>query len=162
MFEEQFMKLVEQYKGFEIVHAYRDDIDHFIGGKNDHFWYVSTKKGKVREAYVAFFKDGEFTDQHITGDGDKRKVKDEKAGTTIEMIAAKAYLCQDENWVKDRKGTLIEDDHPHIHFVKGFGDKALDVSKEFGVTMGYNDLDDTTGAFHMRDLSTGDKVEIFS
>ena len=33
MFEEEFMKLVQQYQGFEIVHAYRDDVDHYLGGK---------------------------------------------------------------------------------------------------------------------------------
>ena len=161
MFEEEFMKLVQQYQGFEIVHAYRDDVDHYLGGKNDHYWYVIMKNGKIRESYAAFFKDGIWKDQYITGEGSKRKVKEADSGITIKKIAAEAYLAQDENWVKDKKGTLIEEEQPRIHYVKGFGDKALDVSKQYGVSIAFNDLDDNAGAFHVRFINTGDEVNIF-
>ena len=161
MFEEQFMKLVEQYQGFEIVHAYRDDVDHFLGGRNDRYWYVIMKNNKTKEAYVAFYKDGVWKDQYVKGEGSKKKVKEAEPGTTIKMIAAEAYIAQDEKWVKDKNGTVIEEDNPRIHYVKGFGDKALDVSKLYGVSIAFNDLDDTAGAFHLRDITIGDKVEIF-
>ena len=161
MNEEKFMTLVKDNKGFEVVYAYRDDVDHFLGGKNDHYWYVISKNGKVKEAYTSFYNDGEWKDHYIKGDGIKRKITEAKSGTTIDMIVAKAYLAHEESWVKDKKGTLIEADHPYIHYVKGFGDKALDVSKEYGVNIGYNDLEDTPAGFHLRDLTVGDKVEIF-
>ena len=35
MFEERFMKLVEENDGFEFYQAYRDDVDHVLGGKGD-------------------------------------------------------------------------------------------------------------------------------
>lgn len=158
---EKFMKLVEDNKGFEIVHAYRDDIDHWIGGKKDQYWYFITRNNRIKEGYAAIYKDGKWKDQLIKGEGKNRKVKDIEAGTTIKMIIAAAYLAQEENWVKDKKGTLIETDNPYYHYVKGFGDKALDVSKEYGVSIGYNDLENVEKSFHLRDLTTGDKVEVF-
>lgn len=161
MFEEEFMKLVQQYQGFEIVHAYRDDIDHYLGGKNDHYWYVIMTKNKIKEAYAAFYKDGVWKDQYITGEGSKKKVKEAESGITIKKIAEEAYKAQDEKWVKDKNGTLIEDEHPRIHYVKGFGDKALDVSKQYGVSIAFNDLDDNAVAFHERYLNVGNEVEIF-
>ena len=161
MFEEEFMKLVQQYQGFEIVHAYRDDIDHYLGGKNDHYWYVIMKKNKIKEAYAAFYKDGVWKDQYITGEGSKKKVKEAESGITIKKIAEEAYKAQDEKWVKDKNGTLIEDEHPRIHYVKGIGDKALDVSKQYGVSIAFNDLDDNAAAFHERYLNVGNEVEIF-
>ena len=161
MLEDKFIKLVQDNQGFEVVHAYRDDVDHFIGGKKDHYWYLISKNGKTKEAYVAIYKDGKWKDQYVKGDKDKRKVKDIKEGTTISKITEKVYQCQDENWVKDRKGSLMETDHPYLHYVKGFGEKALDVSQEYGVNIGYNDLEDVALSYHLRDLSTGEKVEIF-
>ena len=42
----------------------------------------------------------------------------------------------------------------------GFGDKALDVSVPYGVTIGYNDIKDADTAFHLRFLYTGSEVEL--
>ena len=41
------------------------------------------------------------------------------------------------------------------------GDKALDVSKQYGVSIAFNDLDDNAGAFHVCFINTGDEVNIF-
>ena len=158
---DRFFKLVEDNKGFEIVHAYRDDIDHYIGGKNDHYWYCITSNGRIKEGYAAIYRDGKWRDQYIKGEGKNRKVKDIESGTTIDRICSAAFLAQEESWVKDKKGSLIETDHPYYHFVKGFGDKALDVSKDYGVTIGYNDLENNEWSFHLRDLNTSDDAEIF-
>ena len=82
------------------------------------------------------------------------------SGSTIRRIAGKAYLAQDEPWVKDRKPRLIEDAHPHYHYVYGFGDKAADVSEKYGVTIGFSDLSDVPAGFRLRFLYTGADVEI--
>lgn len=52
MSEEKFIKLVEENGGFEFYQAYRDDVDHVLGGKGDTYWYVIMKKGKAKESYI--------------------------------------------------------------------------------------------------------------
>ena len=66
---------------------------------------------------------------------------------------------QDEPWVKDRKPRLIEDAHPHYHYVYGMGDKALDVSEAYGVSIAYSDIKDLSSGYHLRYLYTGEEVE---
>ena len=79
---------------------------------------------------------------------------------TIKKIAEKAYWMQNETWVTRRTPKPIEDAHPHYHYVYGFGDKGLDVSVQYGVTIAYNDLKDEKAAFHLRYLYTGSDVEL--
>ena len=87
------------------------------------------------------------------------KVEKMPAGSTILRIEERAYFMQDEEWVRDRKPRLIEDSHPHYHYVYGMGDKALDVSEAYGVSIGYSDLKDLQAGFHLRYLYTGEEVE---
>ena len=67
---------------------------------------------------------------------------------------------QDQAWVQKRKPSVIQDSHPHFHYVYGFGDKALDVSEQYGVTIAYSDIKDVAAGFHLRYLWTGDDVEV--
>lgn len=67
---------------------------------------------------------------------------------------------QDEDWVRKRDPRLIEDTHPHYHYVYGIGDKALDVSAAYGVSIAYSDLKDPSAGFHLRYLYTGKDVEL--
>lgn len=82
------------------------------------------------------------------------------SGSTIKRIAEKAYLMQDENWVTRRTPKPIEDAHPHYHYVYGFGDKGLDVSVQYGVTIAYSDIKDLDASFHLRFLYTGNDVDL--
>ena len=82
------------------------------------------------------------------------------AESTIKRIEERAYFMQDAEWVAGRAPRLIEDSHPHYHYVYGMGDKALDVSESYGVSIGYNDIADPDSAFHLRDLYTGEGVEL--
>ena len=52
VFEERFIKLVEDNGGFEYYQAYRNDVDLILGGKGDTYWYVVMKKGKLTESYI--------------------------------------------------------------------------------------------------------------
>lgn len=160
MFEERFMKLVEEYDGFEYYQAYRDDVDHILGGKGDTYWYLIMKKGKVRESYIGKNTGGTWEDICIKGSGAAKKTKAMPCGSTIEKIAEKAYLMQDETWVTRRTPKPIEDEHPRYHYVYGFGDKGLDVSVQYGVTIAYNDIKDADASFHLRFLYTGSDVEL--
>ena len=158
--EERFMKLVEEQKGFEFYQAYRDDVDHVLGGRGNTFWYAVAKKGKPVEISVAVWQNGVWNDRCIKGKGAKKTTKELPAGTVIRRIAEKAYLMQEEKWVKGRKPRLIEDAHPHFHYVYGFGDRAVDVSEKYGVTTAYSDIKDPEAGFHLRYLYTGAEVEL--
>ena len=65
-----------------------------------------------------------------------------------------------ETWVTRRTPNPIEDAHPHYHYVYGFGDKALDVSVKYGVTIAFSDIKDVEAGFHLRYLYTGNDVEL--
>ncbi len=159
MSEKRFMELVEKNRGFEFYQAYRDDVDHIIGGRGNTFWYVVSKKGKVTESWIATCRDGVWTDCCVRGSGAKKTSKALPAGSTIRRIAEKAYWMQEEKWVAGRKPRLVEDAHPHFHYVYGFGDKALDVSQQFGVSIAFSDIGDPSAGFHLRYLYTGADVE---
>ena len=154
-----FLQLIEKYDGFELVHAYRDDEDHYLGGKGNTVWYIVMKNGKQTEARIGTLENGNWSDRLVKGSGKKRSEKDAPAGSTIKRIAEKAYLAQGEEWVTGRKPRLIEDAHPHYHYTNGFGDKALDVSESYGVTIRYSDIHDLAAGFHERDVCVGENVE---
>ncbi|MCR5733668.1 MAG: hypothetical protein K6G22_03580 [Lachnospiraceae bacterium] len=156
MSAERFIKLVQENGGFEYYQAYGDDIDHILGGKGDTFWYTVLKKNKVVESYIGKQKGDTWEDSYVKG----VKTKSMPAGSTIERIAEKAYLMQEESWVKGRNPKLIEDSHPHYHYVYGFGDKGLDVSAQYGVTIAFSDIKDPSAGFHLRYLYTGEEVEL--
>ena len=160
MSAERFINLVEDYQGFEFYQAYRDDVDHILGGKDNVFWYIIMKKGKITESCIGKCENGVWTDSCTKGSGARKKTKQMPPGSTIARIAEKAYLMQEEKWVKDRKPRLIEDAHPHYHYVYGIGDKGLDVSEKYGVTIAYSDIKDLSAGFHLRYLYTGSEVEL--
>ena len=160
MSEERFIKLVEENDGFEFCQAYRDDVDHLLGGKDGTYWYVVMKKGKVAETCIGKRNGGAWEDVCIKGSGANKKTKTLPAGSTIKRIAEKAYLMQDETWVTRRTPKPIEDAHPRYHYTYGFGDKGLDVSVQYGVTIAYSDLEDADAGFHLRYLYTGNDVDL--
>ena len=155
----RFIELVEKENGFEFYQAFRDEVDWVIGGKDDTYWFTVLNDQSVKETYIGKIKDGIWTDCRVKGKR-KRNVKEMPAGSTIKRIEDRAFFMQDEKWVTDRKPRLVEDAHPHFHYVYGIGDKALDVSQAYGVSIAYSDLKDPSAGFHLRYLYTGEDVEI--
>ena len=145
----RFIELVEKEKGFEFYQAFRDEIDWVIGGKDETFWFTVLEDQSVKETFIGKFKDDVWTDCRIKGKGKKKTVKEMPSGSTIKRIEERAYFMQDETWVTDRKPRLIEDAHPHYHYVYGMGDKALDVSEAYGVSIAYSDIADPSAGFHI-------------
>ena len=154
----RFLELVQQEKGFEFYQAFRDEVDWIIGGKEDTCWFVIMKDQSVKEMYIGTQKDGVWTDRMIKGKGKKKTITEMPSESTIRRVEERAYFMQDADWVSGRKPKLVEDSHPHYHYVYGFGDKALDVSEAYGVSIGYNDLKEPSDAFHLRYLYTGEAV----
>ena len=159
MADYRFVELVKKEKGFEFYQAFRDEVDWVIGGRGDTYWLVVLQDQSVRETYIGTLKDGVWTDRRIKGKGKRKTVKEMPSGSTIKRIEERAYYMQDAEWVRDRKPKLVEDAHPHYHYVYGFGDKALDVLKDYGVSIAYSDLKDPSAGFHLRYLYTGEEVE---
>ena len=155
----RFMELAERENGFEFCQAFRDELDWMIGGKDGTFWFTVMKDQSVKETFVGKLEDGVWTDCRIRGKGKRRTVKEMPSGSTMRRIEERAYFMQDAEWVADRQPRLIEDSHPHFHYVYGFGDKALDVSEAYGVSIGYSDLSDPDAGFRLRFLYAGDDVE---
>ena len=156
----RFLELVEKEKGFEFYQAFRDEVDWVIGGKNNTCWFMILKDQSVKETYIGRLEDGVWVDHRIKGKGKKKNVKEMPAGSTIKRIEERAYFMQDAEWVRDRKPRLVEDAHPHYHYVYGMGDKALDIIEAYGVSIAYSDLKDPSAGFHLRYLYTGDEVDI--
>ena len=156
----RFMELVEREDGFEFYQAFRDEVDWVIGGKDDTVWFVVMEDQSVKETYIGTLRDGVWTDRRIKGKGKRRKTKEMPAGSTLKRVEERAYFMQDAEWVTDRIPRLIEDAHPHYHYVYGIGDKALDVSEAYGVSIAYSDLKDPEAGYHLRYLYTGEEVEI--
>ena len=73
VFEERFVKLVEDNGGFEYYQAYRGDVDLILGGKGNTFWYVVMKKGKVTESYIGKNAGGVWEDVYVKGSGATQK-----------------------------------------------------------------------------------------
>ena len=155
----RFTELVEKEQGFEFYQAFRDEVDWIIGGKDGCYWFSIMKDGSIKETYIGKLKDGVWTDCRIKGKGKKKTVKEMPAGSTIRRIEERAYFMQDQDWVSGRKPRLIEDVHPHYHYVYGLGDKALDVSAAYGVSIAYSDLKDVPAGYRLRYLYTGKDVE---
>ena len=155
----RFIELVEKEKGFEFYQAFREEIDWVMGGRDDTFWFMILQDQSVKETYIGKLKDGAWTDCMVKGKGKKRSVKEMPAGSTIRRIEERAYFMQEEDWVRDRKPRLVEDSHPHYHYVYGMGDRALDVSAAYGVSIAYSDLKDPSAGYHLRYLYTGKEVE---
>ena len=155
----RFLELVEKEKGFEFYQAFRDEVDWIIGGRGDTCWFAVMQDQSVKEIWIGTLKDGFWTDRKIKGKGKKKTVTDLPAGSTIKRVEERAYFMQEEEWVKDRKPRVIEDSHPHYHYTYGIGDKALDVSEAYGVSIAYSDLKDPAAGFHLRYLYTGHDVE---
>ena len=155
----RFLELVKNEKGFEFYQAFRDEVDWIIGGKDNRVWFTVMKEQSVKETCIGTLKDGVWSDQKITGRGKRKSVKEMPAGSTIRRVEERAYFMQDAEWVTGRKPRLVEDAHPHYHYVYGIGDKALDVSAAYGISIAYSDLKDLAAGFHLRYLYTGDEVE---
>lgn len=159
MEDSRFIELVEREKGFEFCQAFRDEVDWIIGGKDGTYWFTFMQDQSVRETYIGKLTDGTWTDCRIKGKGKKKSVTEIPAGSTIRRIEERAFFMQDEDWVRGRDRRLIEDTHPHYHYVYGIGDRALDVSAAYGVSIAYSDLKDPSAGFHLRHLYTGKEVE---
>ena len=158
MEENRFMDLVNEYKGFELVIGYRDDIDHYIGGLGNKYWYEIID-GKKEEYYIGTYNDGVWEDEYYKAKNNKIvSCKKVDSKTTINKITEKAFFYQDK--IGTKKPIKIEkEEDTYLHYVYGFGEKAWEVSEKYGVTTFYSDINKVEDGYHLRDILTGSDVD---
>ena len=158
MYKDAFMKLVNDNDGFEFVIGYRDDLDYYIGGKDNKYWFLRIK-GKDSDYYVGTFENGKWTDKHYVAKSKKiiesNTVEPE---TTINKIVERAYYFQDK--IGNKKPIEVDKEYDvFLHYVYGFGEKAWEVSKKYGVTVMFSDINHVEDGYHLRDYYLGSDVE---
>ena len=158
MNRESFMNLVKENDGFEFVIGFRDFVDHRIGGQDNKYWYYIDYNGKKAEYYVGTYEDGLWKDVFYKKKGNKFESKTVDSETTIKMIVDRAYFYQDK--IAGKKPQEVEK-HGFMcnHYMFGFGDKAVEIVKDYGVTVDFNDISDNDSAYHLRDILLGKDVE---
>ena len=158
MNEESFMNLVNENNGFEFIIGFKDFIDHDIGGQGNKYWYYIDYNKKKAEYYVGTYDNGSWTDKFYTKKGSKLESKTVDSGTTIKMIVDRAYFYQDRT--AGRKPQEVEKSgFVCNHYMFGFGDKAVETLKDYGVTVAFNDIKDNDSAYTLRDVLLGKDVE---
>lgn len=158
MDREAFMKLVNENDGFEFIIGYKDDLDYYIGGKGNKYWFQWIK-GKNSEYYIGTYENGVWTDKHYVAKNrtivDSSTVEPE---TTINKIVERAYYYQDK--IGTKKPTEIDKEYDiFLHYVYGFGEKAWEVSKKYGVTVTFSDINNVDEGYHLRDFNIGADVD---
>ena len=145
MDSDSFMKLVADNDGFEFVIGFRDDVDHYIGGKGNKYWYL-VQKGGNQDYYVGTYDT-------------IKKSESVASGTTIKKIVERAYFYQEKTIGK--KGTEVEKegDESYINYSFGFGEKAVQVNKKYGVSTYFSDINNVADGYHLRDIMTGKDVD---
>ena len=158
MKETDFLKLIEETHGIQVTLGFRDDVDHFIGGKGNKLWYF-VKKKSTEDYYVCTRSGGSTTDVHFTR---KRKILSSEpapSGKTMELILSELAVGQEEIELSGRKPTAVKVyEHPCSHYSFSFGERAYKISDEYGFTVEYFNLNDEPAGFRLRDISTGGKV----
>ncbi len=158
MNREDFMNLVKENDGFEFVIGYKDFVDHYIGGKGNKYWYLINYDGKKQEYYVGTYENGSWTDKFYKKKGKKLESKTVKSETTIEKIIERAYFYQ-EKTVGKKPQEVGKHGFICNHYMFGFGEKAVETLKEYGITVDFNDINDNDSAYHLRDIFLGEDVE---
>lgn len=154
---EAFLDLIAKYGGFEMVLGFREDTDHFLGGKGNAVWYC-TVKGNARDCYIGDLRDGVWTDRHIVY---KRAVTEKAAapGTALKMITERAYFRQAEISASGRRPVSVTlCGHDADHYVYDFGARAYEILREFGVTAAYSNIDDEQAGYRLRNIVLGPNV----
>lgn len=159
--EKSFLKLVSEYNGFEFVLGFREDEDHFIGGTGNTVWY-HIQKGNSVDCMLAEKKGEVWTDVHIVKNGKKEAKKEAaESGSTLERIQQRAFFKQEEIEQDGRKPVITEiSGYRNRHYAFSFGARAYDILDEYGITVGYSNIDDEQAGYRLRNLHQGDSVTI--
>ena len=153
---ESFMNLVNEQNGFEFVIGFKNE-EHYIGGTGNKYWYL-VDTGRKKEYYIGTYEDGVWSDKFYVDKKDGLESSTVESGTTINKIVERAYFYQERTVGRKPQETEMGGFKCN-HYCFGFGDKAVQVVQDYGVTVGFNDIKDNDGAYRLRDISTGKQVD---
>ena len=153
---ESFMNLVNENGGFEFVIGFKNE-EHYIGGTGNKYWYL-VDTGRKKEYYIGTYEDGVWSDKFYVDKKDSLESSTVESGTTINKIVERAYFYQERTVGRKPQETEMGGFKCN-HYCFGFGDKAVQVVQDYGVTVGFNDIKDNDGAYRLRDISTGKQVD---
>lgn len=158
--EKDFRALVEAKQGFEMVLGYQDYVDHCIGGKGNKLWYFINSK-KKKECWMAEYDGITSKETHIVVRKGTPTVKQLEPGTTLKLVNERAFYYQDEFDPASRTPSMVDlNGYPVKHYSFAFGALAVDISEEYGVTLGFSDIEKEEEGYRVRDLLIGSSVEI--
>ena len=156
--ENLFLKLIDEYKGFEVTLGFRGDVDHFLGGSGNKIWYL-VHKGSDEDYCLCTLDGDEKKDVHYTNNKQGLSGKAAPSGKTMELILSEIAIGQKEIEESGRKPTCAEvRGHACSHYSFAFGERAYKIADEFGVTVEYSNLADEEAGFRLRDIRTGAEV----
>ena len=153
---ESFMNLVNEQNGFEFVIGFKNG-EHYIGGTGNKYWYL-VDTGRKKEYYIGTYEDGVWSDKFYVDKKGDLESSTVESGTTINKIVERAYFYQERTAGRKPQETEMGGFKCN-HYCFGFGDKAVQVVQDYGVTVGFNDIKDNDGAYRLRDISTGKQVD---
>lgn len=157
--EENILELIKQNDGFEVTLGFCNNIDHFIGGKQDTVWYF-IQNGNKEEFWLGRLTDGVWTDKHYTKKRKEFVSEDCENGTTISKLTDRLYLGQDYIVKDGRKPTSTENHGIKVdHYSFKFGELAYEISQEYGITVSYSDINDLSVGYYARRIITGEDVK---
>ena len=101
----------------------------------------------------------------------KAKVKTNQSAVVIEdsdqvyVISYSRFSSEKQNEISiEAQQDAIHkycEKHGYIcnHYMFGFGEKAVETVKDYGITVDFNDINDNDSAYHLRDILLGKDVE---
>lgn len=157
--EGKFLDLIKETGGFEVVLGFRDNVDHFIGGSGDKYWYF-IKKGTKEEFYLCTRQGETQTDVHYIQTKKKQSSEPVPSGETMKRILSELAVGQMEIEKDGRKPTKTAlYGHPCSHYSFSFGERAYKISDEFGITVEYSNINDEASGFRLRNIGTGEEIQ---
>lgn len=158
--EEKFLKIISDNIGFQVTLGFRDDVDHFLGGRGSKVWYYIQKK-KTADYYVGTLTGGVWEDVHYVL---KKKILTSEpapSGTAIGLILSELSIGQEEIEKDGRKPIAVKVyELPCSHYSFAFGERAYQISDDYGITVSYSNLKDEEAGFRLRTLIVGEDIKI--
>lgn len=157
---DKFIEIVKSNNGFEFSIGYKDWVDHYIGGKDNKFWYYIDYNGKKSEYYIGTYENGVWIDKFYTSKNNKIITsKSVESGITINKIIERAFYYQDK--ISNRKPILVEkEEGNYLHYSFNFGESACEISEKYGVTTFFSNINNEDEGYHLRNIYIGSDVNI--
>ena len=158
--EKALFKVMEATGGFEVTLGFRDDVDHFIGGRGSQVWYL-VRKGSKDDCFMGTWTGSGWQDVHLIRKRGGLTSEDAPSGKTLDLILRELAAGQKEVEESGRSPSKTElYGHPCSHYSFSWGERACKISDEYGITVEYSNINDESAGFRLRGIETGETVKV--